>query len=118
MKQLLLILALTTQFLAVAPASADWYPDELKHQRDRSYGNGTIDAIDFARHRVTINDRVFRFSEETTVHSRHSQDDSQGLLRRGIRVGFKLNAPMPQGNYIQAFWLLPTNFMPSESGLE
>lgn len=118
MKQLLFILALTTQLLAAGAAAADrlpsWYPSELRDADNPVYGSGTIDRIDFGKHQVVIDDRLFHFSEQTAVASRSSRNDSQGRLRQGVKVGFKLGAAGAQGSYIETFWLLPSRFQPEE----
>lgn len=117
MKQLLFILAFMVPLLGAGPAAAErlpaWYPVELSDPLNRVYHSGTIDEVDFASGKIIINDRIYRFDEDSTVMSRSSRDDSQGRLRQGVKVGFRLNAPAPQGNHIQAFWLLPSQFEPA-----
>ncbi|HSH29211.1 MAG TPA: hypothetical protein VK971_04815 [Thiohalobacter sp.] len=118
MKQLLFILALTTPFLATGAAAADrlppGYPQELRQADHPVYGSGTIDRIDFGGHEVVIDDRLYRFSEQTAVTSRSSRNDSQGRLRKGVKVGFKLGDAGAQEGYIETFWLLPSRFRPDD----
>lgn len=116
MKQLLAIIAFSAQLLTAVPVAAErlpaWYPDELREPFNLHYSSGVIDEIDFEQHKIIINDRAYNFSKNTTVQSLSSRNDSQGRLRQGVKVGFRLDAPMPQGKNIETFWLLPTQFTP------
>jgi len=51
---------------------------------------GTIDAVNESRLRITIGDQVFRYTNETMIHRAGGGRASTRDLRLGQRVGYKV----------------------------
>lgn len=101
----LIILLLSQPVLAGFP---DWYPQEgFAHY-------GKIDEVNARSKTIIINDREYRYSDSTVVHSLSETSDSLARLRKNVKVGFTYDTSGGGSKQLLEVWLLPENYSQDE----